>query len=208
MTRHSLTYFAVVLMLAVTLAASMAGDLRGPDALAKPLESIDRSIAGWNAFRTLSLTDNVVEKLSPTAYLGRAYRRDGRDLTLFVAYYAQQRGGEAMHSPQACLPGSGWEIRRRTRVWISVQGAPVEVNRFYIRKADQQQVVFYWYQSGRRVIASEYMGKLLLVRDALLEGRTSGAMVRITLPNLPGADETGSAFVANLIPQVQRCFGL
>ena len=68
-------------------------------------------------------------------------------------------------------------------------------------------VVFYWYQSKHRIIASEYMGKILLAKDALLDGRTGGSLVRITLPDTAAAPAEAKAFAALLIPEVQRCIG-
>jgi len=67
--------------------------------------------------------------------------------------------------------------------------------------------MFYWYQSKGRIVASEYMGKLLLARDTILTGRTAGSIVRFSLPDVPGASEEGVAIAARLIPEVARCFG-
>jgi hypothetical protein len=67
-------------------------------------------------------------------------------------------------------------------------------------------LVFYWYQSGSSVIASEYQGKVLLVRDALFTGRTSGALVRFAIPDEPGAEQDGALFAAALMGEVARCF--
>ena len=68
-------------------------------------------------------------------------------------------------------------------------------------------LVLYWYQSKERVIASEYVGKILLARDALMQNATAGSIVRIIVPDQPGALETARAFASELIPQMQRCFG-
>jgi hypothetical protein len=51
------------------------------------------------------------------------------------------------------------------------------------------------------------MGKLLLVREALLENSTAGSIVRIIVPDRPGALESARAFASELIPQVRRSFG-
>jgi hypothetical protein len=51
------------------------------------------------------------------------------------------------------------------------------------------------------------MGKILLAKDALFDGRTAGSLVRIILPDTPSAPAEATAFAAILIPQVQRCFG-
>ena len=68
-------------------------------------------------------------------------------------------------------------------------------------------VMFYWYQSTTRIVASEYVGKVLLARDTLLTGRTGGSIVRIIVPDKPDAERQVVAFAAKLIPEVQRCFG-
>jgi hypothetical protein len=68
-------------------------------------------------------------------------------------------------------------------------------------------LMFYWYQSKTRIVASEYMGKILLARDTLLSGHTAGSIVRIMLPDTPAANAEGVAFATRLIPEVERCFG-
>jgi hypothetical protein len=38
-------------------------------------------------------------------------------------------------------------------------------------------LMFYWYQSRNRIVANEYLGKILLAKDTLLTGRTAGSIV-------------------------------
>ena len=66
--------------------------------------------------------------------------------------------------------------------------------------------VLYWYHSRQRIIASEYSAKILLARDALLQNSTAASLVRIIVPDTPGALETASVLAAELIPQMTRCF--
>ena len=42
--------------------------------------------------------------------------RSGRVVNLYVAYYESQRKGESIHTPETCLPGSGWLFRKAGRV--------------------------------------------------------------------------------------------
>ena len=196
---------ATVTILAVTLAASVAGDRRRPDSLRRPLDEIPATLDGWTATERQMLEPQVLRILEPSSYLSRTYRKGGFDLGLFIAYYGEQRTGESMHSPRVCLPGHGWEIREPGKAVIQVNGAPVTINRYGIRNAGERRVVLYWYQSSRRIVASEYAGKLLLVRDALVEGRTSGSLVRIMLPDTPEAVKQGLAFAAAVAPELQRC---
>jgi hypothetical protein len=43
--------------------------------------------------------------------------------------------------------------------------------------------------------------------DAIAKGRTAGSIVRIILPDQPGAVADGLNFASILIPQVEMCFG-
>ena len=207
MKRIAWQFFLTVLLLSLTLVASSLSERRRPEFLAQPLEDIDRQLAGWRAVSDEALGARVLKALLPTSYLARTYQKGDRQLGLFIAFYAQQRAGESMHSPKHCLPGSGWEIWNYDVALIPVDGRQVRVNKYSIHNGGQRNLMFYWYQSKQRIIASEYLGKLLLVRDALVDGRTAASIVRITVPDTPGASDEATAFAAGLIPQVERCFG-
>jgi EpsI family protein len=200
-------FLITVLLLSGTLLASILSEHRKPDSLAVPLQKIDSEILGWRSERDEQLTANVIQKLDPTSYLSRRYRKGSADLDLFVAYYAQQRAGEAMHSPKYCLPGAGWEIWRHGSEEVAVEGRRVRVNKYSIANAGQRKLMFYWYQGRDRVVASEYMVKILLVRDSLFTGRSAGSIVRIVLPDMPEFSQEGAAFAAQLVGEIHRCFG-
>jgi EpsI family protein len=180
---------------------------RKPEFLAQPLDTIDRHIAGWNMIGDEPLTTPVLDRLKLTSYVSRTYQKDEKKLNRFVAYYAQQRAGESMHSPKHCLPGSGWEIWKHDSAMVPANGGQVRINQYSIQNSGQRMLVFYWYQSNHRIIASEYMGKILLARDALFDGRTAGSIVKITLLDTPSAPAEAISVASLLIPQVQRCFG-
>jgi len=205
--RISWLFLITVLLLSGTLVASRLSERRRSEYLAQPLENIDRQFAGWRAVSDQTLGARVLKALLPTSYLARTYQKGDRQLGLWIAFYAQQRAGEAMHSPKACLPGSGWEIWNYDSTLIPVAGRQVKVNKYSINNGGQRMLMFYWYQSRQRIIASEYLGKILLVRDALVDGRTAGSIVRITVPDAAGASDEAITFASGLIPQVQACFG-
>jgi EpsI family protein len=198
---------ATCLLLASTLAISVMTAHRKPTALARSLATINRQIMGFNAVDNPPVTESVLRQLRPTSYLSRTYWKGGLAADLFIAFYAQQRAGESMHSPKHCLPGDGWEIWDYSRVEIPVNGRKAKVNRDFISREGKRMVVLYWYQSQGRIIASEYFGKVLLARDALLQNSTAAAIVRIAVPDEPGAAEEASALAAAVIPELWRCFG-
>ena len=200
-------FLLTVLLLTVTLVASSLSERRRSDYLAQSLENINTQLGGWRTVSEEALGARVLQALLPTSYLARTYQKGDQRLGLFVAFYAQQRAGESMHSPKACLPGSGWEIWNYDSALIPVAGRQVRVNKYSIHHEGQRLLMYYWYQSKKRIIASEYLGKLLLVQDALLDGRTAGSLVRITVPDVDGASDEATTFASRLIPEVDRCFG-
>jgi len=200
-------FAATVILLALTLLASGLTARRISQPLSVPLVRIDSNILGWSAIGDQKLPPETLEKLDATEYLVRTYRKGNENLELFVAFYAQQRAGESMHSPQHCLPGAGWEIWRQETAQVLVNGTVVRINQDRIENLGSRQLMFYWYQSENRIVASEYMGKLLLARDTLVSGRTAGSIVRIILPDAPEATPEGLAFATKLIPVVWRSFG-
>jgi EpsI family protein len=203
----SIPYIGTVLLLFMTLGGYALSERRKPDFLLQPLDTVSKQIGGWTMTGDEPLTSGVLGTLQLTSYISRAYEKQGTRLGLFVAYYAQQRAGESMHSPKYCLPGAGWEIWKHDSAMVPVGGEQVRINQYSIQNAGRRLLVFYWYQSKRRIIASEYMGKILLAKDALLDGRTAGSLVRITLPDTVDAPAEATAFASLLIPQVRRCFG-
>jgi len=207
MKRLSVGYIGTILLLTATLAGYALSERRKADFLAESLDTIGKQIDGWKMVGDEPLSSGVLGKLQLTSYLARLYEKHGTNLDLFIAFYAQQRAGESMHSPKHCLPGSGWEIWKQDSAMVPVGGNLVRINQYSIQNSGRRMLVFYWYQSKRRIIASEYMGKILLARDALLDGRTAGSLVRVMLPDTPSAPAEGTAFATQLIPQVQRCFG-
>jgi EpsI family protein len=199
-------FYATALMLCATITASRLSEDRKPDYLRRPLTTIERRIEGWTAADPdQSLDQHVLTVLKPTSYLARNYTRAGRQIALFVAFYAEQRAGESMHSPKACLPAAGWEMADSDIALVPIGNRLVTVNKYLVQKGADRLIVLYWYQSKNRILASEYLGKALLVRDALLEGYTAGSIVRITLPDVVGALEDGLNFASRIIPEMQRC---
>ena len=198
---------AVCLILAATLGASRMTARRASTPLTEPLETIPFSLNGFTGVPKPELTDGVLRELKASSYIARRYAKDGLDVDVFVAFYEQQRAGESMHSPKHCLPGAGWEIWKYESIDIPVGGTAFRVNKYSISHAGDRSVVLYWYQSKDRIFASEYLGKLLLARDALLQNSTAAAIVRIIVPDKPEAVEAAGGIASAMILEMRHCFG-
>jgi EpsI family protein len=195
------------LLLGSTLALSRFATSRESQPLREPLTSIDRQIGPWMATDDPPLAPNIVASLAATSYLSRTYRRGTQNLSLFVAFYANQRAGESMHSPKHCLPGGGWEMVGYDQQTVLAGRDSLQVNNYLLLKPGERMRMLYWYQGPERVVASEYKEKLYLIWDSIRRGETSGSIVRVLLPDDPAALADGLAFSREIIPRVARCFG-
>lgn len=196
-------YAGFLALLSGTLVASNMAPNRNAEPLRAPLASISRELVGW---KMAAMEELSPRQLSATSYLARTYTKDDQQLGLLIAHHDSHQAGVSVHTPKNCLPGDGWEIWKAGHLSIVYDGRPVSVNQYNVSKNDQRMVVLYWYQSRDRVIASDLFAKLMLVRDALIEGRTSGSFVRIVMEDNPKVISEGLRFAEAIMPQVQNCF--
>jgi exosortase D (VPLPA-CTERM-specific) len=152
-----------------------------------------------------TLDNESLNALGLTDYLLADYQTDSpgdsAPLNFYVAYYASQRDGLHAHSPQLCIPGGGWSIIQQTIVALPwSDGQSIDVNRVVVEKKGIKQVVYYWFEERGRHIAKEGTLKYFALRDALLDNRSDGALVRIVLtPNaddIPALDSLAAQFAA------------
>jgi EpsI family protein len=166
-----------------------------------PLASFPITVANWQG-TDIPIPKDVLETLGKGEFLLRLYLNTDQSkptTDLFIAYFSSQRTGNAIHSPQNCLPGSGWTPIQRERIIMSVPGfSPFPVNRDVIAKGEYRLLVLYWYWAHNRGVASEYMAKYYLVADSIRMHRSDGSLVRITTPLSPG--ETAPAAEQRILP--------
>jgi EpsI family protein len=169
----------------------------------RPLRQFPTEIGSWSMAQEGVVEKDTMEVLRADDVMTRTYADAGgqRFANLFVAFFRSQRTGQTPHSPKNCLPGSGWAPSESGIATISVPGLaePLRVNRYVVAKGGEQSVVFYWYQSRHRVIASEYRAKIALVWDSIRYDRSDTALVRVVVPvsgdRVDVASATGEQFV-------------
>jgi exosortase D (VPLPA-CTERM-specific) len=138
----------------------------------------------------LQLDDYMLADFAPQGQLALV-RGMSAPVNLYVAYYASQRTGQAVHSPSSCLPGGGWRIEhfeQRDVPGTQLRSGPLRVNRAVIQQGLQRMLVYYWFQERGRDLTSEYLVKWYLLVDALTQQRTDGALVRLTTSVAEGED--------------------
>ncbi len=125
-----------------------------------------------------------LNQLRVSDYFIATYLRptDPAPVEMWVAYYDSQAKGASVHSPQACLPGGGWQIEnfsQREVPNVLPDGGALRVNRVEIALGDQRQLIYYWFAQRGRVVTNEYLVKWYIFWDGLTRNRTDGALVRL-----------------------------
>ncbi len=168
-----------------------------------------KEIGAWRG-QDVPMQPEVKQILGDGDFLVRFYRAPGLPyVDFFLAYFPTQRTGSTIHSPQNCLPGSGWIPADLKRIDLIDKGENARVNRYIIAKGLDRQLVLYWYQSNGRIVASEYWAKFFLVADSIRRNRSDGALVRVVTPvardeSIESAEQRALGFARQMLPQLDR----
>jgi EpsI family protein len=175
-----------------------------------------RSLGEWEQAGIPDILDPEVERaLGADDYHQITLRNSAAlaDVGLFMAWYRDQsRGG--VHSPEICLPGSGWEIAWLERSDITeVMGTqtPFMINRAIIERGTTRMMVYYWFQQGERRVAWDMAAKYYLMIDGIFTGETDGGIIRLTTL-IQGSESDAEAearlrtVLTELVPRLPRFF--
>jgi EpsI family protein len=178
------------------------------------LASLPCKVDRWTCGGDTPLDDKTLAVLGVDDYINRTYRvlppqagsheTESREAVgLYIGYYASQRQGEAIHSPQNCLPGSGWQPVSAARTTLDTGSGAIPINRYVVQRGLDRQVVLYWYQGRGRVVANEYVNKFWLMLDQGRLHRSNGALVRLVVP-VTGTDAAALASASASADQFAR----
>jgi EpsI family protein len=170
---------------------------RGQVDLKEDLSTFPVSIDGWRGNRA-DLRDAIFRIEGADQELLRVYQNhESRPIQLYVAYLASQRQGKkladyrtaALHQDAGALT-------------ITLPpGRATTVNRGHFRGPDTEHQVIFWYDMNGRIIADRYRARLETLRDALVHGRTNGALVLIA--GAPGDEAQMERFTRDLVPRLR-----
>lgn len=194
-------------LLAFTLGIYAAVDFREKVPAAKPFGEFPIAVGSWQGARQ-EMGQEFLNELDLSDYVIIDYRdAGGRSVNFYVAYYQSQRRGESIHSPETCLPGSGWAFRQAgtAQVPLPQAGKTLRVNRAVMEKNGVQQVSYFWFPARGRVLTNAWEMKLYTFWDALTRQRTDGALVRLITPVYSNekpedAESRLQGFTAQMVP--------
>lgn len=172
-----------------------------------PMEDDVLAVLGKGDFlnRLYTVPDAKAAAEQPGAGAGATY-----PIGLFIGYFATQRTGQSIHSPQHCLPGAGWTFESQDYTTLKdTNGKPFNVGEYVINNGDSRQYVIYWYEAHGRSIANEYKAKAYMLADAIRYNRTDGALVRVITPiaateQVADARDRAVRFTAHMTPYLPQ----
>jgi len=136
------------------------------------------------------LDAETLEVLGPGEFLDRYYTNPQEPyawINLFIAYFPTQKMGDTIHSPNHCLPGSGYVPSQRQVVHLpGAAGSSFPANRYIVTKGADRLLVLYWFQAHGREVAGDYQSKYYLIADSIRLHRSDGSLVRFMTPMLDG----------------------
>lgn len=193
-------------LLVLTIGISMGVEFREKIPSSRPFSQFPLTVGAWEGTRQY-MEQKFITELDLSDYTMIDFQSDGKHVDFYVAYYESQRKGESIHSPETCLPGSGWEFRQAGKAQVSLaeSGRSITVNRAIMEKSGYRQLSYFWFPARGRILTNAYEMKLYTFWDALTRQRTDGALVRVITPVLQGeqvedAEKRLQEFTMQIVP--------
>jgi len=166
-------------------------DWSQPVPLKQSLSELSLENAGWIGREVFP-----VEKIQGADQsISRAYHAlSGEDARLSLWYFESQTQGKELVSPgTAKLHADAKRVRLNIR-----EQRDIELNRRFIHDGNRAQMVLFWYDLNGRILANPQMVKLYTAYDAVVHGRTNGALVWVSV-DLPSDDQAGRNQAAEIL---------
>lgn len=173
-------------ILLLTLALYSGVEFRQKVPVSKSFSLFPTQLGEWSGTRS-SLEQEFINMLKFTDYtIVNFQNRQNQSVNFYVAYYRDQQKGGSIHSPETCLPGSGWIFRDSGSIEIPLSAnKSIRVNRAFMERSGSRQLTFYWFPQRGRILTNIMQLKIFVFWDALTRQRTDGALVRIITPIYP-----------------------
>lgn len=168
------------------------------------LTGFPAQLGDWTAGPRQFLDPGVAQSLGASDYALASYAQGPQRVDVFIAWFVDQTASGA-HSPEVCLPGSGWEFAALDRIDLGpqlAQDTPFPINRAILQKGEERLLAYYWFQQNGRTVAWDFGSKLWLLWDSVIDGRKDGGLVRLLTPI--GPNETAEMADARMIDMVRQ----
>jgi exosortase D (VPLPA-CTERM-specific) len=203
-------FVMVIILLGLTLVLSKTIEFREKVPTIKPFMEFPVKIGVWSGMRE-QMEQKFLDELDLTDYTIVNYKnRQGKSVNFYMAYNETQRKGKSTHSPETCLPASGWLfVEAGTTTVSGITNKPMVVKRAFMEKLGQKQLTYYWFSQRGRILTNIYQLKIYTFWDALTKHRTDGALVRLITPvyekeTLDDAEKRLQGFAKEIVPILNK----
>ncbi|MHB1232234.1 MAG: exosortase A [Burkholderiales bacterium] len=165
-------------------------------------------VRGWQEQIT-PLADWKPHYKNASAELMRTYRRDGKSVGLYLAYYRTQYQDMKLISTQNVM------IPQNDPVWGNIGTSPHTVNldsgalpvsQTLLKSAHQRLLIWEWQRIKGRNLDNPYLGKLLLALNKVAGRQDDGAAIVVFTPYEGDPAQVApvlQAFLADMLPAIE-----
>ncbi|NLX19943.1 MAG: EpsI family protein [Desulfobulbus sp.] len=207
----SLSWVRVSVVVIVLVAAGLAVQAFRQTVSHHPtaaLSSVFTAFGNWKTAGDIPLDDGVRESLHLDDYLFRRFSNGRTTVELYIGYYHSVAKVGAAHDPLVCFPGQGWVLRNKQAVARTMRNPHGDMTLKYTtmlaERDDEQDLLLYWFQAGRRMAANTFMQKVYAAQSRFTGQGEANAFVRISIPlrglSVAEGKEVLSRFVADFYP--------
>lgn len=208
---HQPHFLLISGLIVMTILLSTGVEFREKIPISQSFAHFPDKIGDWSGNRQ-KMSQKYLDALDLSDYLLVDYQdTTSKSINFYVAYYESQRKGESIHTPETCLPGSGWVYKELGpgEVRLPDMNKSVKMNRALVQKGKARQLSYFWFSQRGRTLSNAYQLKLFTFLGALTKQRTDGALVRLITPiyeseSLAEADERLKKFTYQVDPVLSQ----
>ncbi|MBW2130590.1 MAG: EpsI family protein, partial [Deltaproteobacteria bacterium] len=134
--------------------------------------------------RRISISPEIIEASgAEDAFEASYYRPGAGTVSLYLGYRGSPFGENTnfFHSPDVCLPSSGWKTLHSSA--HEIRSIPhfgkITVKRLMVEKAGQRHLVYYWFQTRDKTSFDVNINRFHLALHAILRDNTHDLFIRL-----------------------------
>jgi len=143
-------------------------------------QNIPLSLDGWEGM-DIPMDERTLQILETRDVLFRVYNRK-EDLPVYLCVVFSANNRRAIHPPEVCYTGGGWEIGEKSFVnsELFIEKPKFEATKIRIAKNYTKQLVYYWYKAGDEFTSSVFSHQISMALNQILFRDVAGAMIRLS----------------------------
>jgi EpsI family protein len=166
-------------------------------------------INGWYG-KDIEIDKQTLEILETEDVLMREYKKEQDPPVLLCIVYASNNR-KVSHPPEVCYKGSGWSLEEKIPVVFSIKSGEFpefSAIKLIIEKADQRQLVLYWYKCNSVYATNYYKQQINIVKNQIMTGNSTSGLVRISTPIVNNDEDVAmmraQRFSLNMLPFITK----